>query len=243
MFNLSPEIVEESREKLLRKKSTIPVGSLIKWMDPRISPLKLSNFLNGDINFFLDLPIILDKEPLNVVEEYVKAGFRIFSASTNPDWDEGYDDYISYLKRGKREFSYPVIRRDIFFESYQLVETRLFMGDSVTIFPSLVDDEHLEILIDDSANLEFDPVVIFSDEGEYKELKKFRGKFIVAVSMKNLSSLAKKARKLSQYVVVYHIESTKEIEELKDSGFKNFWISWKLVDSFPEYFNLVGEKR
>ncbi|GEM_PF-3910909 len=236
MFDLSPEIVSARKELLTRKKQTVPVGSLLKWMDPRIIPQKISDFLPGESNFILDLPVFEDREPYDVAKKYVEMGFRVFSVSTNPFWNNGYDDYLSFLKRSKHTFPYPVIRRDLFFESYQIVETRLFWGDSFTIFPGVVDGERLKILIEDAFNLEFEPVVVLNDESDLKRLKKsgFHVPFI-ATNFKLFMKMKKKIMKLGSEIIVI-AGSIEEVELSRESGAKLFWVNWELVDRNPGFF-------
>ena len=236
MFDLNEEIISRSRRKFLQKKETIPVGSMLKWMDPRIIPLKLSDFLKQDFPFIVDLPVFEDKEPYDIAKKYLDMGFRAFSVSTNPYWNDGYDDFISFLKRSKQKFEYPIIRRDLFFETYQLIETRLFLGDSFTIFPSLVEGEKLEIIMEDAENLEFEPIVVVTNDLDLKLLKKVDGYYFIALAAEKTSKFFKKSKKMAKEVIVYSMKSVDEINSLKRKGLNFFWVSWKFVEDNEDFF-------
>ncbi len=236
MFDLNEEIISRSRRKFLQKKETIPVGSMLKWMDPRIIPLKLSDFLKQDFPFIVDLPVFEDKEPYDIAKKYLDMGFRAFSVSTNPYWNDGYDDFISFLKRSKQKFEYPIIRRDLFFETYQLIETRLFLGDSFTIFPSLVEGEKLEIIMEDAENLEFKPIVVVTNDLDLKLLKKVGGDYFIALAAEKAPKFFKKSKKMAKEVIVYSIKSVDEINSLKMKGLNFFWVSWKFVEANEDFF-------
>lgn len=236
MFQLTPEIVENRRRVLEEKKEKIPIGSLLKWMDPRITPLRLSDFLTDDSPYIIDLPVLEDQEPYDVARKFVDMGFRVFSVSTNPFWENGYDDFISYLKRSKKPFNFPVIRREVFFESYQIVETRLFWGDSFTVFPSVVEKDRLRIILEDAENLEFEPVAVIRSELEYKLLKRAGNIPYVTFPEESGRWAAKKIRKLKAEPILYAPSSPDVIESYRKKGVKFFWISWRFVEEFPHFF-------
>ncbi len=236
MFDLAPEMIAERRKVLAEKKEKIPIGSLLKWMDPRIVPLKISDFLTEEHPFILDLPVIEDREPYDVARKYLDMGFRVFSISTNPHWNGGYDDYISYLKRSKREFKYPVIRREPIFESYQLVETRLFWGDSFTVFPSLLEKERLRIVLEDAGNLEFEAIAIINSELDYKLLKRSGNVKFVAFPEESGRWAVKRVRKLKAEPILYNPSSPEIIDRFRKMGVKFFWIDWEFVDRFADMF-------
>ncbi len=236
MFEIAPELIKNRQQVLKEKKDKIPIGSLLKWMDPRVSPLKISDFLTDQYPFILDLPVLRDREPYDVAKKYVDKGFRVFSVSTNPYWEDGYDDFISYLKRSKKEFKFPVIRREIFFESYQIVETRLFWGDSFTVFPSVVEKERLRIILEDAENLEFEPIAIIKSELEYKLLKRAGKIPFVAFPEESGRWAVKKVKKLRAKPILYNPSSPEVIESFKKRGVEYFWVSWRFVEKFPSFF-------
>ena len=243
MFNIDKELFNKRKKRLEEQKEKIPFQTLMKWLDARQLPLKIDDFAkNNKPNLIIDLKVTQGEngDPSLLLQNLIENGIKIFSASGIEEWDNGYGDYISYLKRGRLPVKNPIIRRDILIENYQIVDSKLIVADGITMFPEFLTSKEIDNLFNDSINLDFHALPVLKSKKDIKKIEKFEFK-TVAISYNILKKLGIKPSDYEN-IIIYDLFKTEDVFTLFNQGYKFFWLDWDTFDKDREsWYKLTGK--
>lgn len=98
--------------------------------------------------------------PLEIAQQYEKAGAACLSVLTDTDYFQGSTEY---LKAARAACKLPVIRKDFIIDPYQVYEARAMGADCVLLIVAALTDEQLKSLYQLSTELGMDVLIEVHD--------------------------------------------------------------------------------
>ncbi|OUM58121.1 hypothetical protein PIROE2DRAFT_48203 [Piromyces sp. E2] len=135
-------------------------------------------------NDFLDIAVIAEIKRaspskgnidinLHAVEkalEYVSAGVNCISVVTEPRWFKGSLDDLREVRNAVDKIpNRPVIlQNDFIFDSYQILQSRIYGADAIVLYASLIPKDQLKQMVDLAHSLKMKVLLIVLNEEEMK---------------------------------------------------------------------------
>ncbi|MEX2173976.1 MAG: indole-3-glycerol phosphate synthase TrpC [Pirellulaceae bacterium] len=168
MTTILDKIVATKREEIARAKAALPLDQLRQRL---ASAPPVRNFFAplaaaGSIKLIAEVKkaspsrgvIRADFDPAAIARTYEQAGATCLSVLTDETYFQGsLDD----LRRVRAAVGIPILRKDFFLDTYQLVEARVAGADAVLLIAECLDDCNLRKLHNEAVQLGLTPLVEF----------------------------------------------------------------------------------
>ncbi|ORX44480.1 hypothetical protein BCR36DRAFT_126130 [Piromyces finnis] len=149
-----------------------------------IKNLPKSSNTDSDENDYLDIAVIAEVKRaspskgnidinLHAVEkalEYVSAGINCISVVTEPRWFKGSLNDLREIRNAVDKIpNRPVIlQNDFIFDSYQILQSRIYGADAIVLYASLIPKDQLKQMVDLAHSLKMKVLMIVLNEAEMK---------------------------------------------------------------------------
>jgi indole-3-glycerol phosphate synthase len=131
-------------------------------------------------------PIAPDADPVEVALRYAEGGAAALSILTcGKDFGGSYGD----LERVRAAVDLPILAKDFFVDTWQVIEARTHGADAILVIMSLVEDDLASDLLQQAEDLEMDVLVEVHDEGDLHRALEL-GAPIIGINARNLATLA-----------------------------------------------------
>jgi len=102
--------------------------------------------------------------------EYVSAGINCISVVTEPRWFKGSLDDLREVRNAVDKIpNRPVIlQNDFIFDSYQILQSRIYGADAIVLYASLIPEEQLKQMVELAHSLKMKVLLIVLNEEEMK---------------------------------------------------------------------------
>ncbi len=123
-----------------------------------------------------------DFKPIEIASDYAMHGATCLSVLTDKHYFQGSEAYLQMVQRAS---PLPVIRKDFMVDSYQIYESRALGADCVLLIVAALEDNQMEQLLTQAAELEMDILVEVHDEKELERALKLDSP-LVGINNRNL---------------------------------------------------------
>ncbi|MCR4591246.1 MAG: indole-3-glycerol phosphate synthase TrpC [Lachnospiraceae bacterium] len=127
-----------------------------------------------------------DFRPLEIAEEYEKAGADAISVLTEPKWFMGDNSYLSGIAE---RVSIPLLRKDFTVDEYMLYEAKLYSASAVLLIVSILSEEQIREYLQIADELGLSALVEIHDEAEADTALR-AGARIIGVNNRNLKDFS-----------------------------------------------------
>ena len=176
-----------------------------------------------------------DFNPPELARHYEEGGATCLSILTDEPSFQGHDDY---LIAARAACTLPVLRKDFFYDPYQVAEARMLGADAILVILSAVDDRLANTLIEEAARWSMDVLVEVHDKAEMHRANTLKAPLIginnrnlrtFETTLKTFESLAPLAGKNTCLVGESGVFSREDAQRLKRSGARALLVGESLM--------------
>ncbi len=125
-----------------------------------------------------------DFDPLQIAQDYEKAGVNAISVLTEPHFFKGDIEYLTGIRRYTGT---PLLRKDFIFSEYQLVESLVYGADFVLLIAKALTQKELKDLLNYTWHLGMNALVEIHDKEDLKKAI-YAGADIIGINHRNLET-------------------------------------------------------
>ena len=125
-----------------------------------------------------------DFDPLQIAQDYEKAGANAISVLTEPHFFKGDLEYLTGIRR---YVGTPLLRKDFIVSEYQLVEALVYGADFVLLIAKALSKKELKDLLNYTWHLGMNALVEIHDKEDLKKAI-FAGADIIGINHRNLET-------------------------------------------------------
>ncbi len=125
-----------------------------------------------------------DFDPLQIAQDYEKAGANAISVLTEPHFFKGDLEYLTGIRR---YVGTPLLRKDFIISEYQLVEALVYGADFVLLIAKALSKKELKDLLNYTWHLGMNALVEIHDKEDLKKAI-FAGADIIGINHRNLET-------------------------------------------------------
>lgn len=126
-----------------------------------------------------------DFNPVEIAQQYEKAGAACLSVLTDVDFFQGADENIAIARANS---TLPVLRKDFLIDPYQVVEARALQADCVLLIVACLSDMQLQEMSQTAFSYGLDVLVEVHDEYELERALLLSDKCLLGVNNRNLKT-------------------------------------------------------
>ena len=252
MNNILKQIIEKKREKVKISKNLFTENALleniknVKNFSDFKSKIKKRNS-QKKVSIIAEIKraspsageIVKNYNPLDIAKIYIENGASFLSVLTEQDFFLGK---LEHIKNIKKNYKIPILCKDFFIDTYQVVLARSFGADCILIILSAVDKILAKDLYQAANDLNISTLIEVHSEKE-AEIALFFKDSLIGINNRNLNTLEVSLNtsvKLSKILNAHQnplicesgIHSTENIKFIIDNtGIYNFLIGESLLKS------------
>jgi len=175
--------------------------------------------------------------PLEIANDYIKAGANCLSVLTDKEYFQGDIEYLSSISK----LDLPVLRKDFIIDKRQIVEARLAGADAILLIVAILDDNKLERFHDVAHGLGMGVLLEVHNEEEMRRALKLSTK-LIGINNRDLKTfetdihvtkdlIAKFAAELDGRIIISEsgIYDHAQVSELFCVGVKGFLVGESLM--------------
>ena len=188
------DIVENTKAKLVKKKSAVSLGEIKLQLSRLDLPKgKFKASLAGKAEAVIaeikkaspSAGIISENfDPIQKAQEYAAFGAAALSILTEEDFFLGSNQY---LKDVKAITSLPILRKDFMVDEYQIYEAKLIGADCILLIASILSDIEITDFVALAEVLELDYLIEVHDAEELQRVEHFNNA-LIGVNNRNLKT-------------------------------------------------------
>jgi len=125
-----------------------------------------------------------DFDPLQIAQDYEKAGVNAISVLTEPHFFKGDLEYLTGIRR---YVGTPLLRKDFIVSQYQLVEALVYGADFVLLIAKALSKKELKDLLNYTWHLGMNALVEIHDKEDLKKAI-YAGADIIGINHRNLET-------------------------------------------------------
>jgi len=125
-----------------------------------------------------------DFDPLQIAQDYEKAGVNAISVLTEPHFFQGSLEYLTGIRR---YVGTPLLRKDFIISQYQLVEALVYGADFVLLIAKALSKKELKDLLNYTWHLGMNALVEIHDKEDLKKAI-YAGADIIGINHRNLET-------------------------------------------------------
>lgn len=122
--------------------------------------------------------------PVEIAEEYEKAGADAISCLTEEYYFKGSSEFLTAIRE---KVNIPIIRKDFIFDEYQIYEAKVIGANAVLLIAAMLSTEEMKRFYDLAESLGLECLVETHNEEELEKTIKFMPK-IIGVNNRNLKT-------------------------------------------------------
>ena len=242
------EIVAAKREELQDVKQEFPEEVLVEEITKGNPPLFAAAFPAGTLNVLAEIkyrspsrgpfPCLL--EPVEIAGQYRGGGAVGLSILTEKNYFAGAPEHLRAVRKEFPEI--PVLRKDFLFDSYQVLESRIWGASAILAIVACLQPSQLIGLLASAREFLLDVVVEVHDLQELETAVE-SGATIIGVNNRNLRDFSvdintsfEVARRLEgeqDYLLISEsgLSERTQLLELQDAGFRGFLIGGHFMNN------------
>jgi len=176
-----------------------------------------------------------DFNPPDIARQYEAGGATCLSVLTDMPSFQGHDDF---LISARAACSLPVLRKDFFYDPYQVAEARMLGADAILVILAAVDDQTAIRLIEEAYRWSMDVLVEVHDKAEMDRANTLHAP-LIGVNNRNLRTfhtsldtfekLAPQANESALLVGESGVSSAEDAHRLKQAGAKALLVGESLM--------------
>lgn len=176
-----------------------------------------------------------DFDPVQIAQQYKRAGATCLSVLTDQPYFQGTDEYFENIRA---VVDLPMLRKDFMVDPYQIFESRVMGADCILLIMAALEDEMAADLYELSVDLGMDVLVEIHNKEELERALKLNPAMI-GVNNRNLKTLhvdVKTSHDLAHNmpdtvvkIAESGIDSNETIKNLQKSGYQGFLIGESLM--------------
>ena len=239
------DIVQNTREKLVRKKIEVPLEKIKLQLDSLKLPKGAfkENLINKDQAIIAEIKkaspsagIISENfNPVEKAKEYEAFGASALSILTEEDFFQGSSQFLMDVKAVSK---LPIIRKDFMIDEYQIYEAKLMGADCILLIVSVLSDDEITQFVELADSLELDYLIEVHDKDELKRVEHFENAIIgvnnrdlktFEVDLNNSVNLKSSFSGKNLFVSESGIKNQSDIDSLKEHDIHVFLIGESLM--------------
>lgn len=164
-------ILSKVKARIKEQKETMSLDYLQRAMLDAYEPRNVIEALSGRYNIIAEIKkaspsrgvICEDFHPLNIAQEYEKAGASAISVLTEPYYFQGDIEYLGTIRRFTNSI---LLRKDFLIDPYQIARARLYGADFVLLIARILKGEALKEMISYAKSIKMQALVEVHNEAE-----------------------------------------------------------------------------
>jgi len=197
MNNILEQICDKKKIELSEDKKKCSYQSLEKLLDKKkkrnFRELLVNSQNTKNNNIIAEIKkaspsagiIIEDYEPENIAIKYEQAGAGAISILTEQHFFKGKLDHLSLIHENSKV---PILRKDFIFDSYQILQSKIYHADSILLIISILSDNQIKEFINIAKDCGLDCLIEIHTNEDLKRAIKI-GYPIIGINNRNLKTL------------------------------------------------------
>ena len=176
-----------------------------------------------------------DFDPVQLAQEYEKAGASCLSVLTDMPYFHGKDEYIMEVKAAS---SLPILRKDFIVDSYQIYESRAIGADCILLIMAALTDMQVKEFLTVAREVDLDVLVEVHNLEELQRAS-VSGAKLIGVNNRDLNTLEVDVQTSLDLVGAYPpdvlkvaesgIKSYAEVQKLQEAGYNAILVGESLM--------------